>query len=322
MWHWRSGRAILGAALLAGSLAVTPIRVWACSCDWLGPFFQVAPQAPLIVIGDILRHEPGPPPTLVVWVREVLKGGLLDSGMRVRMGDGMHCRPSIADFPPGSRWVLALNGPGAKPGQGWALSHCGEFWLRLEGDQVWGRFEGSQDDSRPMPLAEFRDRLRYPRFSTHVSGRVAAGQTFRHPFGARFTLILAPKANGWEIQVAEVGRDDNLARLTPPLHFLPNPREIDGWQFLDDPRACAARPYQAEQVPGEPRAFIFSPAVGQDIAGPAAPAAVTPEAVAAVERFGQGRLTIQDYRLGEGRDGCPVIEWLRFAVDLEGGYGD
>ncbi len=52
-----------------GSLAVTPTRVWACSCDWRGPFFQVAPQAPLILIGDIVRHEAGPPPALVVWVR-------------------------------------------------------------------------------------------------------------------------------------------------------------------------------------------------------------------------------------------------------------
>lgn len=315
--------ALLGTALLTGSLAVASARVWACSCDWRAPFFQVAPQAPLIVIGDILRHEVGPPPALVVRVREVLKGGLLDSGMRVQMGDGMHCRPSVADFPLGSRWVLALNGPGAKPGPGWALSHCGEFWLRLEGDQVWGRFAGDQeDDLRPMPLAEFRNRLRYPRFSTHFRGRVEAGQAFRHPFGSRFTLILAPRADGWEIQVEEVGRDDNLARLTPPLHFLPNPREIEGWQFLTDPRACAARPYQAEQGPGEPRAFIFSPEVGQDIAEPQSPAAVTLEEVAAVERFGRGRLTIQDYRLGEGRDGCPVIEWLRFEADLEGGYGD
>ena len=62
--------------------------------------------------------------------------------MRVQIGDGMHCRPSVADFPPGSRWLLALNGPG------WALSHCGEFWLRLEGDQVWGRFAGDADVAR------------------------------------------------------------------------------------------------------------------------------------------------------------------------------
>ncbi len=132
MQCWRRWIAVLGAALLSGSLAVTPIQVWACSCPWLGPFFQVAPQAPLILIGDIVRHEAGPPPALVVWVREVLKGGLLDSGMRVQ------------------------------------------------------------------------------------------------------------------------------------IH--PNPREIEGWQFLSDPRACAARPYQAEQGPGERRSFIFSPAVGQDIA--------------------------------------------------------
>jgi len=308
--------------LLAGSLALVPSLADACSCAWAGGFLQVAPQAPLIIIGDILRHEHDPAPAMAVWVREVLKGGLLDSGMRVQMGDGMHCRPSVADFPLGSRWVLALNGPGAKPGPGWALSHCGEFWLRLEGDQVRGSFDGERDRTRTLPLAEFRNRLLYPHFRTHFSGRVETGQNFRHPFGSRFALILAPRADGWEIQVEEVGRDDNLARLTPPLHFLPNPREIEGWQFLTDPRACAARPYQAEQGPGEPRAFIFSPEVGQGIAGPQSPAAVTPEEVAAVERFGRGRLTIQDYLLGEGRDGCPVIEWLRFEVDLEGGYGD
>ncbi len=202
------------------------------------------------------------------------------------------------------------------------MSHCGEFWLRVADDQVWGSFDGERDQTRTMPLAELRQRLRYPPFRTHLSGQVEAGQAFRHPFGARFTLILAPRADGWEIQVEEVGRVENLARLTPPLHFLPNPLEIEGWQFLSDPRACAARPYQAEQGPGERRSFIFSPAVGQDIAGPAAPAAVTPEEVAAVERFGRGTLRIQDYRLGVGHDGCPVTEWLRFAVDLEGGYGD
>ena len=102
--------------LLAGSLALAPDLAGACSCAWLGGFFQVAPQAPLIIIGDIIRHEPGPAPAMAVWVREILKGGLLDSGMRIQMGDGQHCRPSMEDFPPGSRWVLALNGPGERLG--------------------------------------------------------------------------------------------------------------------------------------------------------------------------------------------------------------
>ncbi len=62
-------------------------------------------------------------------------------------------------FPPGSRWVLALNAPGAKPGQGWALSHCGAFWLRVDGEQVWGRFAGDKDEIQPMPVEAFRNRL-------------------------------------------------------------------------------------------------------------------------------------------------------------------
>lgn len=51
-------------------------------------------------------------------VLETLAGGLLDSGLIVQMGDGMHCRPMLGGFPPGSEWILALNGPGAKPGTG------------------------------------------------------------------------------------------------------------------------------------------------------------------------------------------------------------
>ena len=306
--------------LLAGSLALVPNLADACSCAWLGGFFQVAPQAPLIIIGDILRHEPGPAPAMAVWVREVLKGGLLDSVMLIQMGDGLHCRPSMEDFPPGSHWVLALNGPGAKPGQGWALSHCGEFWLRVEGDQVWGRFTGDRDATQAMPLEAFRNQLLYPRFTSRIKGRVEGGQTYRHPFGGRFELILAPRAAGWEILVQEYGREDNLARLTPPLHALPNPREIEGWQLLPDPRACADRPYQAEAGPGNSRAFIFSPEVGRRIAGPLMAAAVTPEEIATVAAFGRGTLEIGDYGLAEGEGGCPIIQWLTFSVQVEGGY--
>jgi hypothetical protein len=75
------------------------------------------------------------------------------------VGDGLHCRPGVEGFPPGSRWVLALNAPGAKPGQGWALSHCGAFWLRVDGEQVWGRFAGDKVEIQPMPVEAFRNRL-------------------------------------------------------------------------------------------------------------------------------------------------------------------
>jgi len=95
-----------------------------------------------------------------VLVLETLAGGLLDSGLVVQMGDGMHCRPMLDGFPPGSEWILALNGPGSKPGKGMALSHCGEYWLGIEGNEVVGSIDGVQNQVRRMPWPEFKKQLK------------------------------------------------------------------------------------------------------------------------------------------------------------------
>jgi len=296
------------------------VRADACSCVWEGPFLTVAPKAPLVVRGRILRHHPGRFPAMDVLVLETLAGGLLDSGMRIEMGDGMYCRPMMDGFPPGSEWILALNGPGAKAGNGLALSHCGEYWLAVKNGMVTGSIDGKYLEMKQITLAELRNRLRYPAFKATLRGRVQAGERFQRAFGPGFSFILEPVPNGWEIVVKETGREENLARLTPPLHFVPNPREIEGWQFLENPSRCASRPYNAEAGPANPRNFIFSPEVGRTIQGQDAARSVTPEEIEAVRRFGRGTLTIADYALNPGKDGCPGIEWLTFSVQIEGGY--
>lgn len=151
---------------LMGMVAVlmAPMPGESCSCTWKGPFMVVAKEAPLVVRGKILRHHPGPAPVMDVLVLETLAGGILDSGLVIQMGDGMHCRPMMEGFPPGSEWILALNGPGAKPGKGWALSHCGEFWLRVDNNDVVGSIDGDEGQVRRMPLDEFRNRFLSPRF--------------------------------------------------------------------------------------------------------------------------------------------------------------
>lgn len=116
-------------------------------------------EAPLVVRGRILRHHPGMAPAMDVLVLETLQGGLLDSGMTVQMGDGRHCRPDLDLFPPESEWVLALNGPGAKPGKGWALSHCGEYWLKVQAGEVFGSIDGKQGEVQRLPWSEFRARF-------------------------------------------------------------------------------------------------------------------------------------------------------------------
>jgi hypothetical protein len=255
-----------------------------------------------------------------VLVLETLSGGLLDSGLVVRMGDGMHCRPGLEKFQPGSEWILALNGPGSKPGNGFALSHCGEYWLRVKNDHVEGCIDGTEGQVKQMMLPEFRLRFRYPRFQASFSGRAEHGKQFRRSFGSGFEFILEPTATGWEIIVREYGKNENLSRLTPPLHSVPNPREIEGWHLMGNPKACLRRPYEAETGPGNPRSFIFSPEVGQRIDGINADRSVSLEDIEAVRRFGQGTLTIGDFGLRPGSNGCMEIEWMNVSVRIRGGY--
>ncbi|MCX7774326.1 MAG: hypothetical protein N2376_14585 [Clostridia bacterium] len=296
-----------------------PYSTDACSCSWGGPFMTVSKEALLVVHGRIVRHNLGQSPTMSVLVLETLKGGLLDSGIIVQMGDGMHCRPVLEEFPMGSEWILALNGPGSKPGRGLALSHCGEYWLRVSNGEVIGSIDGTQSQIKRLVLTEFKRRFLYPRFVERFSGRVSHGKRFYRPFGGRFEFILVPIQQGWEILIKEYGRDENLARLTPPLHFAPNPREIEGWQFLKDPSSCPNVPYQKVAGQDNPRQFIFSPDVGLSIQGQEARMSPTEEDLEKVKRFGKGHLDIKKVALQEEAH-CPQIEWMEFSVYLEGGY--
>lgn len=308
---------VLGLLALA-VFFMKPALAECCSCAWKGPFMIVAREAPLVIRGKILRHHPGPEPAMDVLVLETLAGGILDSGLAVQMGDGMYCRPLMDGFPPGSEWILALNGPGAKPGSGLALSHCGEFWLRVDHGDVVGSIDGDQRQIKRMALSEFRDRFRYPRFNGKFSGSIQSGKKYRRHFGPCFEFVLEPTPTGWEILVREFGRDENLARLTPPLHFAPNPREIEGWHLSDRPLDCGKRPYEAEAGPENPRRFIFSPEVGKTIAR--AGRSMDVEEIGRAGKFGQGIMTIEKFALAPGENGCPKILWLEFSVQLEGGY--
>lgn len=290
-----------------------------CSCPWQGPFLQVARQAPLVVRARILRHHAGPEPVMDVLVLETLAGGLLDTGLQIQMDNGALCRPAIGLFPVGSEWILAINGPGAKPGRGLAISVCGEYWLRVDGETVAGSLDGQQGQVRRMALAELRLRLRHPRFSAAFAGSVKAGEAFRRTFGTGFAFHLEPRPDGWEVVVRAPERAENLARLTPPLHGLPNPRDLEAWHFAEPPAPCP-RPYPDQPPPPRTRTFIFSPDVGRSLQGPDAGAAPTAADIEAVKRFGQGVLHILAVALERDAGGCPRIARLDFRVELTGGF--
>ena len=306
----------------------------ACECVGTEPFFAVVPRSPLVVRAKVLGyHGSGSenrPLAMDLEVLEVLCGEAEASRLRVWGGDGLLCRPEVTEFPTGTEWVFALDGPGSKPGMtpAHALSICGQYWLRVTDGKVSGKIDdtGSPRAAQGLALSELRRRLPAAfalpvpprRVRGMFGGEVQSTQSFEHAFGQRFLFRLDPSLLGWMLTVRERGRDEDLSRLTPPFHIVPNPRMIEGWHFRNSDNTGPNRAGEKNvNAPGEVREFIFSPDVGRTIQGAQTASAVTGEEVEAVRRFGQGQLSILEMRLNRLAPGQQAgIEWMRFEVIL------
>ena len=128
-------------------------------------------------------------------------------------------------------------------------------------------------------------------------GQLNRGERLSRPFGPGLTLVLEPIDFGWEIVVRNERLDENLARLTPPLHFVPNPRHIEGWHFRS---ADNSGPNDGSvNAPQEEREFVF---------GRRAPS---------TRPGGTGRLVVTSLQLSPSQPGQKAhIERLEFSVTL------
>jgi hypothetical protein len=79
------------------------------------------------------------------------------------------------------------------------------------------------------PVCESQQERRAER----IRGTVKSGDRFSQMTPSGWILRLAPGPRGWFLEVTTKDREsEDLSRLTPPWHFVPNPREIEGWHFL------------------------------------------------------------------------------------------
>ena len=154
---------------------------------------------------------------------------------------------------------------------------------------------------------------------TEFSGEVHRGESFVYEVQNNLHFILKPNPLGWEIVLKDPNRpEENLARLTPPYHFVPNPRYLEGWHFRNadntGPNAIGEKNINAPQ---HQRQFIFSPKVGQSIDYPP-----TLTQVGQITQDGTGLLEILDMKLGNLRAGEKAwFEWIRFRVRLKINFG-
>ena len=143
--------------LLAGLILVAPsIDVVAseapesCQCLWQGSFTEVAPTSDLVIVGEVAVVRGN---AVDVTVEQVPLGPDWLTTIRVWTKTGDYCRPPPERFPPGSRWMLALEKISALPEGGfdpstpnqsfgrvgdYALSACGGYFLAVNGNTATG----------------------------------------------------------------------------------------------------------------------------------------------------------------------------------------
>lgn len=152
------------------------------------------------------------------------------------------------------------------------------------------------------------------RRAERVHGTARRGEKFIETTPAGWIIALAPISEGWFLSVTMKGREtEDLARLTPPWHFVPNAREIEGWHFRN---ADNTGPNDGRvNAPQELREFIFSPSVGRELEYNGS--GTTAEDVEKVRAFGRGWLFIEKYALTPPRRGeRAAFEMISFSACL------
>jgi len=154
------------------------------------------------------------------------------------------------------------------------------------------------------------------RSAEQIEGNVTRGQMFSKATSGGWILRLVPTPEGWLLEIAVKGREtEDLSRLTPPLHFVPNPRSIEGSHFRN---ADNTGPNEGSvNAPQELREFIFSPQVGREIQGAQSTSSPTTEEVERVQAFGRGWMHVDEYQLTPPRRGERAsFERLKFSACL------
>lgn len=124
------------------------------------------------------------------------------------------------------------------------------------------------------------------------SGDVMRGEKFSRIFHDSMAFVLDPIESGWEIGIFLKGRPgENIARLTPPFHSVPNPRFVEGWHFRNESNTGPND--GSVNAPGSVREFIFSSKVGLSMEYPP-----TVDQLEEVKRDGTGMLEIIEAELG------------------------
>jgi hypothetical protein len=158
--------------------------------------------------------------------------------------------------------------------------------------------------------------------TTMFEDSVRVGQPYQRALWDGLRFELKPLDLGWRIMIRDSTRPEvDLASVTPPYHFVPNPRDIEGWHFRDK---ANTGPNQGDvNAPQRVRDFIFSPEVGRSIRDPAeGTATITDDDVERAGQRGRGVLEILELDLTPpAKNARAGIQSMRFRVAIQEARG-
>jgi hypothetical protein len=163
--------------VLAAILFLPLTQVWACSCEWQGPFSWLTDDADAIILGKVISRKGN---SFDIEIESMLKGKEFRETIRIWGQQKNDCRAEIDNFPNGSRWVFALDQIEKIPQGGfdpstpnisygrlndYSLPKCGAYWLKAEGNKVSGNitsifdweYEGDMTPVRIDTIKKFID---------------------------------------------------------------------------------------------------------------------------------------------------------------------
>jgi len=193
-----------------------------------------------------------------------------------------------------------------------ALSHSGPRSVSQLNAEFGGRVErgGEKDVVMEVALVLLLSICPPDWECASFEAQLKKGERFKESFGPGLTILLEPREYGWEIIVRDDRPEENIARLTPPFHIVPNPRYLEGWHFRNSDNTGPND--GSVNAPQDEREFIFSPEVGRSIDYP-----VTPTQAGKLSAFGRGLLVVKSMELGNlQRDERAHLERLEFEVQL------
>ncbi len=118
------------------------------------------------------------------------------------------------------------------------------------------------------------------RAAAFLSGEVGGRHANRQAVGPGWNFALLPAAFGYDLRLFD-GEGRDLSAMTPPLHGVPNSRELYGWHFRS---ADNSGPNRGDvNAPQELRLFLFDPDPAADPG----------------QAQGRGWLKVRDYGLAD-----------------------